>query len=60
MAGIILAVKKVRNIIEFSIKPIIFYIDYFAAIGIVKIINLVSLNIDKRNNRLIRVSQYLL
>jgi hypothetical protein len=46
--------------IEFSIKPIIFYTDYSAVIGIVKIINLASLNIDKLNNRFVRASQYLL
>jgi hypothetical protein len=48
-----------RNIIESSIKPIILYTDHSAAIGIVKIINLVSSNIDKLNNRFVRASQYL-
>jgi hypothetical protein len=60
MADIIWAVKKMRNMIEFSIKPIIFYTDYSAAIGIVKTINLASSNIDKLNNRLVYISQYLL
>jgi hypothetical protein len=45
--------------IESSIKPIIFYIDYFAAIGIVKAISLISSNIDKLNNRFVRANQYL-
>jgi hypothetical protein len=49
-----------RNMIEFSIKPIILYINHFAATDIVKIINLTSSNIDKLNNRFVRVSQYLL
>jgi hypothetical protein len=48
-----------RNIIEFSTKSIIFYIDYFAVTDIVKIISLASLNTDKLNNRFVRVNQYL-
>jgi hypothetical protein len=60
MADIMWAVKKMRNIIEFSIKSIIFYINYFAVIDIVKVINLASSNIDKLNNRFVRASQYLL
>jgi hypothetical protein len=60
MADIIWAIKKIRNIIESSIKSIIFYINHSAATGIVKIINLVSSNIDKLNNRFIRAIQYLL
>jgi hypothetical protein len=49
-----------RNMIEFSTKPIILYIDYSAATGIVKTINLVSSNIDKLNNKFVRANQYLL
>jgi hypothetical protein len=53
------AVKKMRNIIKSSTKPIILYIDYSAIIDIVKIINLALLNIDKLNNKFICINQYL-
>jgi hypothetical protein len=59
MADIVWAIKKIRNIIEFSIKSIIFYTNYSAVIDIVKIISLTSSNTDKLNNRFIRANQYL-
>jgi hypothetical protein len=48
-----------RNIIKFSTKSVIFYINYSAATDIVKAINLISLNIDNLNNKFIRANQYL-
>jgi hypothetical protein len=59
VTNIIWAIKKIRNIIKSSTKPIIFYINYSATISIVKIINLASSNIDKLNNRFVHANQYL-
>ena len=60
IADVVWVVKKIRHMIESSLKPpVIVYIDHSAAIFISKQTTLNIINTNKLNLRLIRVSQYL-
>ena len=57
MAGIVWVVKKIRHLIEASIKPSIIYTDHSAAIGIVRQSSINTTSTEKLNLRLIRASE---
>ena len=60
VAGIVWVVKKIRHMIESSLKPpVIVYTDHSAAVPISKQTTLNTTSTDKLNLRLIRASQYL-
>ena len=60
IADVMWIVKKIRHMIEFSLKsPVIVYTDHSAAVSISKQTTLNTISTNKLNLRLIRVSQYL-
>ena len=59
MAGLVWAIKKLRHLVDSTVKPVIIYTDHSAITSIAKQTSLSSSNTDKLNNRLIRASQYL-
>ena len=61
VAGVVWTVKKVRHMIELSLKPpVIVYTDHSAGVDISKQTTLKTASTDKLNLRLVRVLQYLL
>ena len=59
MAGIVWVVKKIRHLIEASVKTTIVYTDHAAAVGIVRQSSMNTTSTEKLNLRLIRASEYL-
>ena len=60
VAGIVWVVKKIRHMIESSLKPpVVVYTDHSAAVPISKQTTLNTTSTDKLNLRLVRASQYL-
>ncbi|SLM33892.1 reverse partial [Lasallia pustulata] len=59
MAGLVWAIKKLRHLVDSTVKPVIIYTNHSAITSIAKQTSLSSSNIDKLNNRLIQASQYL-
>ena len=59
MTDLIWAIKKLHHLVVFTVKSVIIYTDHSAVISIARQITLSSSNIDKLNNQLIWVSQYL-
>ena len=60
VAGIVWVVKKIRHMIESSLRPpVVVYTDHSAAVPISKQTTLNTTSTDKLNLRLVRASQYL-
>ncbi|SLM35365.1 reverse partial [Lasallia pustulata] len=59
MAGLVWAIKKLRHLVDSTVKPVIIYTDHSTITSIAKQTSLSSSNTDKLNNRLIQASQYL-
>ena len=59
VAGLVWVVKKIRHLIEASVKVTIIYTDHSATLGIVRQSSLNTTSIEKLNLRLVRASEYL-
>ena len=53
MAGLVWAIKKLRHLVDSTVKPVIIYIDHSAVTSIARQTTLASSNTDKLNNCLI-------
>ena len=59
VAGLVWVVKKIRHMIEASVRPTIVYTDHSATIAIVRQTSMNTVSTEKLNLRLIRASEYL-
>ena len=59
VAGLVWVVKKIRHMIEATVKPTIVYTDHSATIAIVRQTSMNTVSTEKLNLRLIRASEYL-
>ena len=59
VAGLVWVIKKIRHMVEATIKPTIVYTDHSATISIVRQTSMNTVSTEKLNLRLIRASEYL-
>ena len=53
MAGLVWAIKKLRHLVDSTVKPVIIYTDHSTVTSIARQTTLTSSNTDKLNNHLI-------